>query len=165
MDLTFPSNLTFLLTDFAGKPAWMWLGFLTLVAVLMALDLGVLHRRSREIGVGESLALSSFYIVLALAFGLFVWQSFGAEAAAAYLTAFAVEKALAMDNVFVIAMIFAALATPRALQHRSDRSARAVDRRRRGSGRAGELDLAGLRCPSDLHWLEDVVCGGEAART
>ncbi|MCW2318727.1 tellurite resistance protein TerC [Rhodoblastus acidophilus] len=118
MDLSLFPNLAVLSTDFVGAPVWMWLAFLTLVSLLMALDLGVLHRRSRAIGVGESLALSAFYIGLALAFGLFVWRSFGAEAAAAYLTAFAVEKALAMDNVFVIAMIFSALATPLALQHR-----------------------------------------------
>ena len=47
-----------------GKPVWMWLSFLALVAMLMALDLGVLHRTQREIGVGESLILSAGYIGL-----------------------------------------------------------------------------------------------------
>ncbi|AWB24445.1 TerC family protein [Methylobacterium currus] len=104
--------------DWLGKPAWLWLGFLGLVAGLLALDLGVLHRERRAIGVRESLATSALYIVLGLGFGAFVWWQLGPDAGMAYLTGFAVEKALAMDNVFVIAMIFAYFAIPRAFQHR-----------------------------------------------
>ena len=89
-----------------GKPVWMWLAFMGLVAALLALDLGVLHRKSREIGVKESLMLSAFYIVLGLAFSGFVWWQLGETAAINYVTGFVVEKSLAMDNVFVIAMIF-----------------------------------------------------------
>ena len=55
--------------DFLGKPAWAWLLFLGLVASLLAFDLGVLHRKSREIPARESLALSAAYILIALAFG------------------------------------------------------------------------------------------------
>lgn len=104
--------------EWLGKPAWMWLGFFGIVAVLLILDLGVLHKKSRAVGVRESLALSAGYIALALAFGGLVWWQLGPEPGMAYLTGFAVEKALAMDNVFVIAMIFAYLAVPRHLQHR-----------------------------------------------
>ena len=101
-----------------GKPAWMWLGFMGLVAVLLTFDLGVLHKNQREIGVAESLTLSAVYISLGLAFGGWVWWQLGEAAALAYVTGFVIEKSLAMDNVFVIAMIFTTFAIPRLYQHR-----------------------------------------------
>lgn len=101
-----------------GTPLWMWLGFLTLVAVLLMLDLGVLHRSEREIGVRESLTLSAGYIALGLSFGGWIWWQLGAPQALAYVTGFVIEKSLAIDNVFVIAMIFASFAIPRQYQHR-----------------------------------------------
>ena len=104
--------------DWLGKPAWMWLGFISVVITLLTFDLGVLHRHSREINVRESLALSAVYIGLGLAFGGWVWWYLGPEPGMNYLTGFAVEKALAMDNVFVIAMIFSYFAIPRLYQHR-----------------------------------------------
>lgn len=104
--------------DWLGKPAWMWLGFMSVVITLLTFDLGVLHRHSREINVRESLVLSAVYIGLGLAFGGWVWWYLGPEPGMNYLTGFAVEKALAMDNVFVIAMIFGFLAIPRRYQHR-----------------------------------------------
>jgi tellurite resistance protein TerC len=107
-----------LTTLFLGQPLWMWLGFMTLVVLLLALDLGVLHRGSREIGVRESLALSAFYIMLGLSFGGFVWWQLGSTAGVEYLTGFVVEKSLAVDNIFVIATIFAYLSIPRRYQHR-----------------------------------------------
>jgi tellurite resistance protein TerC len=110
--------MDFLTQEFLTKPVWMWAAFLTIVAVLLALDLGVLHRKHREIGVRESLALSAGYLTLGLAFGGWVWTSLGAQAGMEYLTGFVVEKSLAMDNVFVIAMIFAYFAIPPHLQHR-----------------------------------------------
>jgi tellurite resistance protein TerC len=111
-------HIAFLFADVMGKPAWMWLGFLGIVGALLAFDLGVLHRKSHAIGVVESLKMSAFYIALGLGFGGWVWWSLGAASGMAYLTGFAVEKALAMDNVFVIAMIFSYFAVPRAYQHR-----------------------------------------------
>jgi tellurite resistance protein TerC len=111
-------ELGFLFADWLGKPAWMWLAFITIVVSLLAFDLGVLHRESREIGVRESLAMSGVYIGLGLLFGAWVWWYLGSEPGMDYLTGFAVEKALAMDNVFVIAMIFAFFSIPRVYQHR-----------------------------------------------
>mgnify|MGYP001397573880 CR=1 FL=1 len=110
--------LEVLLAGWLGKPLWMWLAFLGIVISLLILDLGVLHRTNREIGVRESLLLSAFYITLGLLFGGFVWWSLGPESGLNYLTGFALEKALAMDNVFVIAMIFGFFAVPRIYQHR-----------------------------------------------
>jgi tellurite resistance protein TerC len=108
----------FLVGDFLGKPVWMWLGFIAIVLVLLVLDLGVLHRNTREIGVRESIALSAAYISLGVGFGGLVWWQLGSGSALEYLTGFAVEKSLAMDNVFVIAMIFSFFAIPRLYQHR-----------------------------------------------
>lgn len=110
--------MEFLALLWLGKPLWMWLAFLAIVILLLVLDLGVLHRREREIGVGESLALSAGYITLGLAFGGWIWWYLGPDSGIAYLTGFVVEKSLAMDNVFVIAMIFAYFAIPRLYQHR-----------------------------------------------
>jgi tellurite resistance protein TerC len=107
-----------LLADWLGKPAWMWLAFMGVVVGLLALDLGVLHRGSKEIGVRESLLLSGMYIAVGVAFGGWVWWELGRERGLEYLTGFAIEKSLAMDNVFVIAMIFGYFAIPRSLQHR-----------------------------------------------
>ena len=105
-----------------GKPTWMWAVFLTLVAALLAFDLGVLNRRrpgqTQEISVPTSLKLSAFYIAIALLFGGWVWATLGASSGMAYMTGFALEKALALDNIFVISVIFGALAIPRHLQHR-----------------------------------------------
>ena len=110
--------MEFLDVVWLSKPLWMWLSFMGLVGVLLALDLGVLHRDQREIGVKESLALSVVYISLGLAFGGWVWWQMGEGAAIAYVTGFVIEKSLAMDNVFVIAMIFTTFAIPRLYQHR-----------------------------------------------
>ena len=109
---------TFFDASFMGQPAWLWLSFLVLVAALLAFDLGVLHRKQREIPVSESLMLSAGYIVIGLAYGGWVWAQLGADSAADYFTGYLIEKSLSMDNVFVIAMIFSYLAIPRALQHR-----------------------------------------------
>jgi tellurite resistance protein TerC len=108
----------FLLADWLTTPVWMWLTFISIVIILLVLDLGVLHRTSREIGVRESLLLSAGYIAMGLGFGGWVAWQLGNAAGLEYLTGFAVEKALAMDNVFVIAMIFTFFAVPRQYQHR-----------------------------------------------
>ena len=103
---------------FLDKPAWVWLLFLGIVTVLLVLDLGVLHRKQREIPVSESLWLSAGYITVALVFGGWVWWSMGETAGMAYLTGFLVEKSLSLDNVFVISLIFTYFAVPRLYQHR-----------------------------------------------
>ena len=111
--------MDFLITTFfLGQPLWMWFGFIGIVAALLAFDLGILHRDNHEIGVRESLLLSSLYIVLGLGFGGFVWAQLGSQAGIEYLTGFVVEKSLALDNVFVIALIFTYFAIPRQYQHR-----------------------------------------------
>lgn len=110
--------MTILFLDFLGKPAWTWAVFLALVVALLAFDLGVLHRKSHEIGLRESLLLSTFYIGMGLLFSIWIWAFLGEQAAFLYLTGFVVEKSLALDNIFVIAMIFGYFGVPRAYQHR-----------------------------------------------
>jgi tellurite resistance protein TerC len=107
-----------LFIDFLGKPVWSWVGFLVLVLALLVFDLGVLQRKSHEIGVRESLLLSAFYITVGLLFSIWVWHFLGEASAIQYLTGFVVEKSLALDNIFVIAMIFGYFGVPRAYQHR-----------------------------------------------
>lgn len=107
-----------LFSTFLDKPVWMWAVFLSLVIGLLVLDLGLFHRNTREIGVRESLLMSGFYIAIAAAFGVWVWSSLGAQAGTEYFTGFLVEKTLALDNIFVISLIFTTLAIPAVYQHR-----------------------------------------------
>jgi tellurite resistance protein TerC len=109
---------SFLLAEFLGKPAWVWLTFVGIVVALLAFDLGVLHKDDKEIGVRESLLLSAGYISAALIFGAWVWWYLGAQSGMDYYTGFMIEKSLSMDNVFVIALIFSFFAIPRQYQHR-----------------------------------------------
>ena len=109
---------TLLYTLFLGTPLWLWFSFFGIVVALLAFDLGILHKGDQEIGVAESLKLSALYITLGVSFGGFIWWQFGSQSAAEYMTAFVVEKTLALDNVFVIALIFGYFAIPRQYQHR-----------------------------------------------
>jgi tellurite resistance protein TerC len=108
----------FLFVEWLSKPLWMWLAFLAIVIALLVFDLGILHKENREIEVRESLILSVGYIGMGVAFGAWVWWYLGPQSGMEYMTGFAVEKTLAMDNVFVIAMIFSYFAIPRLYQHR-----------------------------------------------
>lgn len=106
------------MAEWLGKPVWMWAGFHALVAVLLAFDLGVLQKRTGDLGVRESLLLSVFYVTLGVAFGGWIWWAVSPQDGLAYLTGFVIEKSLSMDNVFVIAMIFGYFAIPKRSQYR-----------------------------------------------
>jgi tellurite resistance protein TerC len=129
----------FFMAEFLGKAAWIWFAFIGAVVALLAFDLGVVNKKDHEIGVKESLTLSAFYIAIGLSFSVIIWFLYNNVSPTAsidpqllelsgedrawtavqlYLTGFAVEKTLAMDNVFVISMVFAYLAIPRKYQHR-----------------------------------------------
>ncbi len=110
--------ITLLYTPFLGTAAWLWMAFMGIVVALLALDLGILHKQEREIGVRESLLLSAGYISIALLFGVWVSWYLGAASGLAYYTGFLIEKSLSMDNVFVIALVFSYFAIPRVYQHR-----------------------------------------------
>lgn len=111
--------MEFLFADWLGTPAWFWLAFLGLVVVLTAFDLGVLHRQDKAMGIRESLKLTAFYISIALLFGVWVWAEKGADLGMKYYTGFFIEKALSIDNVFVISLIFTFFAIPAKFQYRA----------------------------------------------
>jgi tellurite resistance protein TerC len=100
-----------------GTPA-AWAGFVAFVLLLLALDLGVFHREARGVSVREAAVWSAVWISLALAFNALVVRWFGAERGLEFLTGYLIEKALAVDNIFVFYAIFAYFAVPAAYQHR-----------------------------------------------
>ncbi len=97
---------------------FLWIIFLLVVLFLLALDLGVFHKSYREISFKESLLMSFFYIVIALLFGLWVWHVKGFTSFSEYITGFFIEKSLALDNIFLISLIFSSLSIPLKYQHR-----------------------------------------------
>jgi tellurite resistance protein TerC len=111
--------MDFLFDSFLGTPVWFWLAFLGIVVLLTAFDLGFLHKEDKEMGIAESLKLSAFYISIALAFGIWVWLQKGADLGMKYYTGFFIEKALSIDNVFVISLIFTYFAIPAKYQYRA----------------------------------------------
>lgn len=111
--------MEFLFADWLGTPAWFWLAFMGLVIILTAFDLGVLHKEDKAMGIAESLRLTAFYITIALAFGAWVWAEKGADLGMKYYTGFFIEKALSIDNVFVISLIFTFFAIPARYQYRA----------------------------------------------
>jgi tellurite resistance protein TerC len=101
-----------------------WIGFVVVVLALLALDLGVFHRKSKVPSVGEALGWTAFWVSLALAFNVAVYFLYRESAAGAsqaalqFLTGYIIEKSLSLDNVFVIALIFVHLRIPLEQQHR-----------------------------------------------
>jgi len=96
---------------------WHWVGFNLLVLVLLAFDLGVLHRKHREISVKESLWLSFGYLLLALCFSCVIFHFEGRQAGYEFLTGYLIEKSLSIDNIFVFVLIFAHFQVPSKAQH------------------------------------------------
>lgn len=123
-----------------GIPLWVWCGFIIFIVGLLALDLGLFHRTSHEVGLTESLKMAAFYVAIAIAFGALVWWLYYAHPPAysldpgikyavsnsgrawtalqLYYTGYIVEYTLAIDNVFVIGLVFTYFSVPRAYQHR-----------------------------------------------
>ncbi|WP_370877118.1 TerC family protein [Kaistia dalseonensis] len=110
--------MSFFATDFLGQPVGAWAIFFVVIIALLAFDLGIANRGDHEIGIKRSLIFSAFYIGVALLFGAWIWFSQGPVSGMNYLTGFVVEKSLALDNIFVISLIFGTFAIPRAYQHR-----------------------------------------------
>lgn len=110
--------LELLNSDFLGKEAWVWLLFIGIVITLLVVDLGFLHKDNHVISAKESLWMSTGYIAIALMFGGWIWWEMGPDFGMNYLTGFLVEKTLALDNIFVISLIFTYFAIPQIYQHR-----------------------------------------------
>ncbi len=100
-----------------GTPS-LWIGFALLVLAMLALDLGVFHRRAHVLSMREAMAWTLVWIALSLLFNVFVNHRFGSARAVEFLAGYLIEKALSVDNIFVFLIVFSSLAVPRALQHR-----------------------------------------------
>ncbi|MAW87478.1 MAG: tellurium resistance protein TerC [Phyllobacteriaceae bacterium] len=97
---------------------WLWPGFLAFVFAVLSFDLFVIHRRAEALSIRNSLVTWGVYVALALVFAVGVFRFGGAGKGAEFLTGYLVEQALSMDNIFVIAMIFAHFKVPPEAQHR-----------------------------------------------
>ena len=97
---------------------WIWPAFLAFVGLVLFLDLFVLHRTARVISTRESLLTVGFYVSLAVLFGLGILVFAGVDRASEFATGYLLEQALSMDNIFVIALIFAYFRVPGEAQHR-----------------------------------------------
>ncbi|HSP52289.1 MAG TPA: TerC family protein [Cryobacterium sp.] len=98
-------------------PLYAWLAVFGVIAVMLAVDLFA-HRKAHVIGVREAAVWSVIWVVIGIAFGAVIWVTAGAEFGQQYYAGYLIEKSLAVDNVFVWAIIFAAFAVPRQFQHR-----------------------------------------------
>jgi len=98
-------------------PLWAWFAVLGVILLMLAVDL-VAHRKAHVIDVREAAVWSVVWVTLGVAFGVLVWTLWGAEFGQQYFAGYLIEKSLAVDNVFVWAIIFAAFAVPREYQHR-----------------------------------------------
>jgi tellurite resistance protein TerC len=109
---------------------WIWVGFLLFVVLMLALDLGVFHRKAHIISTTEALAWTAFWVMLALAFNAGIYFIYehnwlgidqtltGRQAALQFFTGYLIEKSLSLDNIFVIALIFTYFRVPLMYQHR-----------------------------------------------
>ncbi|HEX5137215.1 MAG TPA: TerC family protein [Planctomycetota bacterium] len=100
-----------------GSPV-LWGGFVALILVFLALDLGVFHRRAHAVRTREALAWSAVWFSTAMLFGGFVYVEFGGTRAVEFVTGYLIEWSLSVDNLFVFVLIFAAFKIPPAYQHR-----------------------------------------------
>src|SRR5512138_472473 len=100
-----------------GTPG-LWAGFVGFVLAMLALDLGVFHRKAHAVGLREAAAWSAVWVALAAAFAAGVNHWFGPERALEFTTGYLIEKALAVDNIFVFVVVFSAFAVPAIYQHR-----------------------------------------------
>ena len=99
-------------------PLWAWGAFLIFIVAMLALDLGVFRRKSHEIKLKEALTWCAVWFSLAMSFAAIVWWWQGPERGLEWLTAYVVEIALSVDNVFVFIVIFTFFKVPKAHQHR-----------------------------------------------
>jgi tellurite resistance protein TerC len=97
---------------------WLWVGFNVFVLAMLALDLGVFHRKAHVVSLKESLTWTFVWIGLALVFNAGVWHYYGSQKAIEFFTGYLIEKSLSVDNVFVFALLFSYFAVPSQYQHK-----------------------------------------------
>ena len=100
-----------------GSPL-LWAGFIVFVLAMLAIDLGVFHKNAHEVTLKEAGIWSAVWVALAVVFNVGVYHWFGSERALEFTTGYLIEKALAVDNIFVFVIIFSTFAVPAIYQHR-----------------------------------------------
>lgn len=97
---------------------WLWIGFNVFVLFMLALDLGVFHRKAHVVSFKEAVSWTIVWIALALLFNLGIAHYMGGEKAIEFLTGYVIEYSLSVDNIFVFALLFSYFSVPPAYQHR-----------------------------------------------
>jgi len=97
---------------------WLWIGFNVFILAMLALDLGVFHRKAHAVSIKEALTWSVVWIALAMAFNAGIYFFSGPEPALQFFTGYLIEKSLSIDNIFVFALLFTYFSVPAAYQHR-----------------------------------------------
>ena len=101
-----------------GVSIYFWIGFHLFVFAMLAIDLGIFHKKTHEISVKEAILWSSVWIILALLFDLFVFFQFGKIKALEFITGYVIEYSLSVDNIFVFILIFSFFAVNKQYQHK-----------------------------------------------
>jgi tellurite resistance protein TerC len=97
---------------------WGWIWFNVAVLAILALDLGVLHRKSSKVSLKEAAIWSGVWVALSLCFALAIYRTMGKESGLEFLTGYLIEYALSVDNIFVFVLIFSYFSVPEKYQHR-----------------------------------------------
>jgi len=106
-----------LFTSEAGSPL-LWGTFFVVILVMLALDLGVFHRKEHRVGMREAAVWTAVWITLSLAFNAWIWVEDGSQPALEFLTGYLIEKSLSVDNIFVFIVIFSYFRVPEKYHHR-----------------------------------------------
>ena len=102
----------------AVHSVWEWLAFFAIIGFMLVLDLGVFHKKSHKVSIKESLAWTGVWITLAMCFNAWVYYKMGPQKGIEFFTGYIIEKALSVDNIFVISLIFTYFRVPSQYQHR-----------------------------------------------
>lgn len=97
---------------------WGWVGFNVAVLAILALDLGVLHKKNERVGLKEAGIWSAIWVTLSLCFAFAVYKTMGRQSGLEFLTGYLIEYALSVDNIFVFVLIFGYFKVPEKYQHR-----------------------------------------------
>ena len=97
---------------------WGWIWFNVAVLAILALDLGVLHRKSSKVSLKEAAIWSGVWVALSLCFAFAIYRNMGKESGLEFLTGYLIEYALSVDNIFVFVLIFSYFSVPEKYQHR-----------------------------------------------
>src|SRR5256885_14434763 len=98
--------------------SWLWIGFNIFVLAMLALDLGIFHRKAHAISIKEASTWSLVWIALAMIFNAGIYYFGGPEPALQFFTGYLIEKSLSVDNIFVLVLLFTSFGVPAAYQHR-----------------------------------------------